>query len=264
MLRFYFEVACATYRRQLVYRWANVAGLLTNIFFATIASFLFIALFQARPHAAGFDTRQALQYIWAVQAMIMIVLPFGWFELMLSIRSGAVITDLNKPCDFCWYWFSREVGRDAYYLLFRAIPTYVAGMLLFQIGAPQSLTAWLSFLPCLMLGALLGIAYRFIYNAIAFWTLEGRAIGGLAQVIALFFTGSYIPIPLFPGWLRAIAAALPFNGLMNVPAEALLSKLNGLALAQNIGLQAIWLVALVALARLLTLTAQRRLVVQGG
>jgi viologen exporter family transport system permease protein len=36
MLRFYFEVARTAYRRQLIYRWANLAGLLTNIFFGAI------------------------------------------------------------------------------------------------------------------------------------------------------------------------------------------------------------------------------------
>ena len=57
----------------------------------------------------------------------MVVLPFSWWDLMQTIRTGEVVTDLSKPCDFYWYWFSREIGRDAYYLLFRAIPTYAIG-----------------------------------------------------------------------------------------------------------------------------------------
>ena len=40
-----------------------------------------------------------------------------------------------------------------------------------------------------------------------------------AQTIGLFFTGSYVPIPLFPTWLRTISDWLPFNGLMNIPTE---------------------------------------------
>ena len=46
---------------------------------------------------------------------------------------GEVVSDLSKPSDFFWYWFSRESGRNVYYLLFRCIPTYLAGMLLFGI-----------------------------------------------------------------------------------------------------------------------------------
>lgn len=264
MLRFYFEVARTAYRRQLIYRWANLAGLAANIFFGAIASYVYIALFQARPHAAGYDVHQTLAYIWAVQALVMVVIPFGWFDLMLTIRSGAVITDLSKPCDFCWYWFSREVGRDVYYLLFRAVPAYIAGMLLFGIGVPGSLATWLTFLPCLALGALLGIAFRFTYNVITFWVLEGRSIGNFAQAIALFFTGSYVPIPFFPAWLRTLTSWLPFNGLMNIPTQALLGKLDGATLLQSLAVQALWLIVLVWGARALTAVAQRRMIVQGG
>jgi ABC-2 type transport system permease protein len=126
MLRFYFEVARTAYRRQLIYRWANLAGLLTNIFFGAILSYVMIALFHARPVAAGYNVRDVLRYIWLVQAMVMIVLTFGWYDLMLTIRSGEVVSDLSKPCDFYWYWFSREMGRSAYYLLFRGLPTQPA------------------------------------------------------------------------------------------------------------------------------------------
>ncbi len=74
---------------------------------------------------------------------------------------------------------------------------------------------------------MIGIAYRFLYNVIAFWIIEARAVATLAAVIALFFTGSYVPLPFFPPGLRAFASWLPFNGLMNFPAELLVGKMTG-------------------------------------
>src|SRR5437773_12551225 len=97
MLRFYLEVARTAFRRQLIYRWANLAGLLTNIFFGSIFSYVVIALFAVRPHVVGYDVRDTLRYTWLVQSIVMIVLTFGWYDLMLTIRSGAVISDLSKP-----------------------------------------------------------------------------------------------------------------------------------------------------------------------
>ncbi len=264
MWRFYFEVARTAYRRQLIYRWANLAGLLTNIFFGAIFSYLLIALFHARPVAAGYDVQDALRYIWLVQAMVMVVLTFGWYELMLTIRSGEVVSDLSKPCDFYWYWFSREIGRSLYYLLFRGLPTYLAGMLLFGFGAPRDWKLWLAYAASLPLAAMIGIAYRFLFNIVAFWILEARAVGGLATAIALFFAGSYVPLPFFPSWLRTIATWLPFNGLMNVPAQIFLGKLTGEALLFGLGLQVLWVILLTLVVRSLTSVAARRVVVQGG
>ncbi len=264
MLHFYIEVARTAFRRQLIYRWANIAGILTNIFFATIFSYLIIALYHARPSTAGYNVTDTLRYTWLVQSMTMIVLPFSWYDLILSIRSGDVISDLSKPCDFYWYWFSREIGRDCYYLVFRSIPTYLAGMLLFGIGVSTNVGAILAFVLLLPFSAMLGIAYRYLYNVVAFWMTEARAVAVLAGTIALFFTGSFVPFPFFPAWVRAALVWLPFNGLMNLPAELFLNKLTANEVLLNVGCLLVWLIVLTILVRWITKTAARRVIVQGG
>src|SRR5260370_20351789 len=100
MLRFYVEVARTAFRRQLIYRWANLAGLTTNIFWGIIIRFVMIALFHARPSVGGFNVSDNLNYVWVVHAMIMIVLPFLWDHLILTIRSDLVVINPNKPYDF--------------------------------------------------------------------------------------------------------------------------------------------------------------------
>jgi ABC-2 type transport system permease protein len=263
--RFYLEVARTSFRRQLIYRWANLAGLLTNVFFGVIFSYVIIALYHARPEVNGYNVLETLRYTWLVQSMIMIVLTFGWYDLMLTIRSGAVISDMSKPCDFYWYWFSREFGRDVYYLLYRGIPTYLIGMLLFGLGMPGAWSSWLPFSLSLLLGAVFGIAYRMLYNAIAFWFLEARGISTLFVVVALFFTGSYVPIPLFPQWLLTITQWLPFNVLLNVPTEILMGKISGTgALLFEIVRQLGWVIIFTLFVRLLIRSAARRVIVQGG
>lgn len=264
MLRFYFEVARSAFRRQLIYRWANIAGLLTNIVFGIIFSYVMIALYHVRSSAGGYDLTDALRYVWLVQSMVMTVLTFGWYDLMLTIRSGEVVSDLSKPCDFYWYWFSREIGRSCYYLLYRGLPTYLTGMLLFGLGAPLSWQSWPAFLLSLAFGAMTGIAYRVLFNLAAFWILEARAVGTLATVIALIFTGNYVPLPFFPDWLRTIADWLPFSGLMSVPAQIFLGKLTGLELLLEFLRQVGWLLVLTLIARYTAARASRRVVAQGG
>jgi ABC-2 type transport system permease protein len=262
--RFYLHVALTAYRRQLVYRWANLAGLATNIFFGAIVSYVYIALFGARASTNGYDLRETLRYIWLVQASIMVVLPFGWFDLMLTIRTGEVVSDLAKPCDFVWYWFSREAGRDVYYVVFRALPTYAAGMLFFGIGAPTDGGTWLAFAVALTFAAAAGLAFRFLYNVIAFWVLETRSFGGFAQLLALFFGGSYVPVMFFPAWLKALVVWLPFGAMFNVPAQILDGKLTGTVLASALAGQVVWGIALTLACRAVTALAFRRVVAQGG
>ena len=264
MLRFYIEVARTAFRRQQIYRWANIAGLLTNIAFGIIFSYVMIALYRVRSSAGGYNLLDALRYVWLVQSLVMTVMTFGWYDLMLTIRSGEVVSDLSKPCDFYWYWFSREIGRSCYYLLYRGLPTYLAGMLLFGFGVPGDLWGWLAFALSLPLGAMLGIAYRVLFNLAAFWIIEARAVGTLATVIALIFTGNYVPLPFFPAWLRIFASWLPFSGLMNVPAQIFLGKLAGTGLLLEFLRQTGWLIVMTLLVRYVTTLATRRVVAQGG
>jgi ABC-2 type transport system permease protein len=264
MPRFYLEVARTAFRRQLIYRWANLAGLAANTFFGVVLSYVYLALYQSRPSAGGFTALDTLRYLWMMQAITMMVLTFGWYDLLLTIRSGDVIADLNKPCDFFWYWFSREAGRSAYYLIFRGLPTYAIGALLFGLGLPGGPSQWLAFAVTLLGGTALGITFRFLTNIAAFWIIEGRAAAGLLHTIALFCAGTYMPIAFFPSWLRFAADWLPFGGMLNVTGEVFTGRLVGAALVLAIVRQVLWIVALIALARALTAAATRRVVLQGG
>lgn len=264
MLRFYFEVARTAYRRQLIYRWANIAGLITNIFFGVVFSYVFIALYHTRSNVSGYNVLDTLRYTWLIQATIMIVMPFGWQDLMLTIRSGEVVSDLSKPFSLYWYWFSREFGRSVYYFIFRAVPIYLAGMLLFSLGMPGEPIFWLVYALVLAIGAMLGIAFRFLCNISSFWIIEARAVITLSEITALFFAGSYVPLPLLPSWLRAITDWLPFRGFLSLPAEILLGKLDGVALWWGVGRQLLWLVVLTGLVLLITEIATRRVTAQGG
>jgi len=82
--------------------------------------------------------------------------------------------------------------------------------------------------------------------------------------MALFFTGSYVPIPFFPHWLLAIIQWLPFNGLINVPAEILLGKISENALLFEFGRQMLWVLIMTLVVRIVIAAAAHRVVVQGG
>jgi ABC-2 type transport system permease protein len=264
MLRFYFEVARTAYRSQLIYRWANLAGLCANVFFGIVLCSIMIALYHTRPVTAGYTLRDTISYIWAAQALIMVTLPFGWQDLMLTIRTGEVISDLSKPCDFFLYWCSREIGRAVYYFLFRALPVYLIGTLLFGLEYSTNPLSWLLFFASLALGALSGTIYRVLLNLCAFWILEARAMITFGVTVAQFFAGNYLPIMFFPAWLYTLAIWLPFNGMINTPTQAFLGKLGGPALFSQLAIQLGWLLALAAFVRLITAIATRRVVVQGG
>jgi ABC-2 type transport system permease protein len=263
-MRLYYELAKRALKRQTAYRAANWAGFATNCFFGALRSYVFVALFSQRPDAAGYDLLDSLRYTWMTQGLLAFVFIWGWYDISTSIRTGQVASDLAKPFDYYAFWLSQDLGRAVYHFLFRTIPTYAVGMLLFGLGLPSDPIVWIGFLASLCCAELVSFAFRFLVNLSSFWLLDDRGVSMLANIFTTFFSGLLVPIAFFPDWLRAIAEVLPFQSVMYVPAAVFLGKLTGwslvLALAQQLG----WFVVLVLLGRALLAVATRRLVVQGG
>ena len=79
-----------------------------------------------------------------------------------------------------------------------------------------------------------------------------------------FFSGMYVPLPLFPEWLQPLLHALPFRGLVDVPFRLYLGHIDPRDTLAVLGPQLVWTGVLIVLGRVLLARGRRRLVVQGG
>jgi ABC-2 type transport system permease protein len=263
-MRVYYEVARRAFQRELVYRTRNLAGLFTNACFGYLRAVPLLAAFEGRPEIAGYGVADALTWNWVVQALIMVIALWGWWDVETTIRSGDVISDLARPFSFLGFWLARDYGRAAYYVLFRCLPILLVGQLFFGLRWPERAETWLWLTLSLVLAVAVSFAFRFMLNLTAFWTTDARGLGSLALIASTFFSGFLIPLSFFPDWLRAVTALLPFAGMIQTPADVFLERLDGAALAGALLLQVIWAVALLGAAQGLIALATRRVVIQGG
>jgi ABC-2 type transport system permease protein len=251
-------------QQQLAYRTANLAGLATNAFWGTLRSFLFLGLFRGREVAAGWSVHDAIDYVWATQALIMPVYFWAWWEIASTIRTGDVVSDLAKPVDYYAFWLSRDAGRAVYHTLFRWLPTTLLGVLLFGVRLPAHSSRWGWFSLSVALAVWLSFGLRFLYNVAAFWLLDQRGVGALVSISAIFLSGFLAPLNYFPEWAQAIVTWLPFAGMLQTPVEVFLGKLHGAPLASALGFQAAWALLLLVAGRLLLTLVVRKVIVQGG
>jgi ABC-2 type transport system permease protein len=264
----YSAVLGMAFRRQLAYRTANLAGLLTNSFFGLLRAYLFIALFSGDPQQtiSGYDLQAAATYTWVTQALIMVVSLWGWWDIEATIRTGDVVTDLARPFSYLGYWLARDYGRAAYFVLFRGFPTLVFGQLTLGGGLrwPDGPAMWLAFGLSLVLASTVSFAFRFLFNISAFWTIDARGMGGMLSAVVLFLGGFVVPLRFFPDWLQPLLLALPFAAIIQVPVDIFVGQLSGFAVLEALASQLIWALALVAVAQLVITQAVRRVSLQGG
>ncbi len=263
-LNVYLHIAVKSFQKHLAYRAANLAGIATNTFFGAIYVLIYTALFQGRGEVGGLDVRDTVTYAVLTQSLLMVMSAFGNRELSEAIIKGTIVGDLSRPVDFYLYWAALDLGRATYYLIFRGIPIFVIGLVLFHARLPADAVAWLKFAAALGVGMVVSFAFRFIANSLAFWTSDARGIIYLTNTVIMFFSGFIVPLNFFPAWLRVVTELLPFRALAHLPVNVYLNKLDGPALAAALGQQALWLVALVLAGRWVLGRMVRRVTLHGG
>ncbi|OOC56236.1 MULTISPECIES: ABC transporter permease [Nocardiopsis] len=265
------RVHCAVYarglRRYSTYRAATLAGILTNSVFGAISATVMLALFAARPQINGYDAGDAVTQVFVGQTLIAVVAVMGPpLELGERVRSGDVGTDLLRPVSLQGWWLSEDLGRATFQLVFRGVPTFAVGALLFDLVLPADPVRWAAVLVSAVLAVLVSFSLRYLYELAGFWIMDSRGIWAVAGLLGPVAAGMLLPLTLFPPALADVLRLLPWASMVQIPAEILLGKdtLPGGTALGGLALQAGWAAALLALGAWTTDRATRRVVVQGG
>jgi ABC-2 type transport system permease protein len=263
-MRLDWELARRGYRRYAAYPAATVAGVFTNTVFGFLRGYVLLALYEHRDVVGGYDASDTLTYVWLTQALIATVFIWGWQDLAVRIHSGDVAVDLARPVDPLRAGLSFDLGRAVYHALFRGVPPFIVGALVFDLTGPTNPAVWLAFAFSVAFAVGVSFAWRFLYNASAFWILHYRGPMVMAMLVANLFSGFIIPVAFFPDWLRTIAYATPFPAMIQTPIDVFVGKLDGVEVVYALAVQLAWLAGLLLVCRVAFAAGTRRLVVQGG
>jgi len=263
-MRLFWELAKLSFRLQLTYRAANLAGLATNFFFGLLRAAVLIALYDARPVVAGIPLEAAVTYTGLSQATIACLSFFGWWEVMTSVYSGDIASDLLKPLDYFTFWLAQDLGRAFASFLMRSVTIMLAYALVFDITLPQSVGQWLAVGAALTSSWMLSFVWRFLINLAAFWTPDARGVGRFAFGLSWFLSGFLMPLRFFPDWFVRLCNLTPFPSMVNTIVEVYLGVLTSPEIIRALLIQLLWIVLLFGACQLALRAGVRQLVIQGG
>jgi ABC-2 type transport system permease protein len=263
-VRLYSELAKKAFQRQVAYRGATLAGLVTNLFFGVLRVQIMAAVFGGRAEVADWSMQDVATYTGLTQALIAFVALWGWYDMVRSIKGGEVALDFTRPYDYQGYWLAQDAGRALYQLAARGLAMMGLFWLLYRISWPQGLDAWLLTLLSLAGAWLVSFGWRFLVSTTAFWATDAAGIARLGFFAMLFPSGFLVPLAFMPSWLAALCSATPFPSMINTPVTIYLGQVSNTEALQLLAVQLFWAVLLLALGRLATEAGRRKLVVQGG
>jgi ABC-2 type transport system permease protein len=261
---YFLKQVLFSFKLQATYRIAWVAGLATNLFFGLLRAAVLIALYNGQPEVNGLSIGAALTYVALTQGIIAFIYIFGTADVINSVYSGSIATDLLKPVPFFTYWLAQDLGRSLMNFFSRGLMLMLFFSLFFPVSLPQSLPHLLVIMLSLGLSWLVTFAYRFLVNLSAFWTPDARGVGRIFFILPQFLSGFFMPLRLLPDWFQKAANFTPFPSLINTPMEVYNGILKGTDLLQALFIQLLWFIALAALAQLVMRRGIRKLIIQGG
>ena len=262
----FWAIATRSFRRFSTYRIATVSGIFTNTVFGFIFCGVFLTLWEARPGLGGYEVADALTFVWLQQGLIM---PLGIFgasttvELGERVRSGAIAVDLYRPAHLMTWWLAVDAGRAGFQLIARGGVPLLVGALVFDLRFPTSAVQWAGVALAISLAVLVSFGLRYLVALSGFWITDSRGLENLATVLSLFFSGTILPLVVFPGLIGEIARATPWAATLQVPIDVWLGRNPG-GMAAAFAFQSLWIVLLVTAGRLATVLAMRKVVIQGG
>jgi ABC-2 type transport system permease protein len=263
----YLSLFKISFQRMMAYRAATLAGIATNFFFGLLRAYVFIAVFDASGKAiiGNYDMQDTITYTALTQALGMALAIITWnWDMMKTIQTGEIVSDLTKPFNFFNFWLARDLGRSVFLLIFRGSPIMFVYPFMFALTWPESVLQWLAFLLSILLAMMVSFGWRFLVNMTAFWLVDAIGVGRFAWLIMGFLSGFFIPVGFFPDWLKVLVSWTPFPSIVNTPIEVYLGIVNGEALGIALLTQVAWFSALSAAGLFLFSMGRRRLVIQGG
>ena len=90
---------------------------------------------------------------------------------------------------------------------------------------------------------LLGFAVMSAIGALAFFIDSTLAVADVWFGLFFVFSGYFVPIALFPAWLREAAEVLPFRSMLGLPVEILIGRLDRTATLHGLAIEWTWVAA---------------------
>lgn len=257
----YWKLFRAGIRQQSTYRLAMFGGLVANATFGFLKTVILGATVAASGGSiGGYGAAAMATYVWVGQGLLGSLNLTGRLDLTDRIKSGDVTTDFLRPLSIQAATVVAELGKAVFALVPRGLPSVLIGGLFVGFYLPTTATPWVAGTVSLLLGLVISQTTVYVLATGAFWLVEMRGLQTTYMVLSGFFAGLFVPIGLFPDWLRILAECTPFPSMMQYPIDIFVGRIG----PQYLLLQVFWLALTIAAGAWLTRLGRARLEVQGG
>jgi ABC-2 type transport system permease protein len=261
----YLSILLMAAQRTLAYRRTVLTNLVTSLIWLAASYYLWRAVFVSQAEIGDFDWVRMRTYILlAYSVNVLLSSSYSTFRVISIIRNGDIANELIRPFDFLLAQMSMSLGSALVEGLFSSLIAIGIGLAAFKAQLPASPLVALLFLVSVVLGFLTKFLINYLVALLCFWTKSSLGLIWAQTAVINILSGAMIPLEFFPAWLKNLTLVLPFQAIVNAPLSIYLGSVRGWAVLGTLGVQALWILLLLGLARVLWRPSLRALEIQGG
>lgn len=182
--------------------------------------------------------------------------------IMGEVRSGNVEMFMNKPTNYLTLSFYKVLGQGIFSFLFISVIGSIV-MVLF-VGVPNlNLSIFIpTFIITLLLGQILALFIYSLIGLMAFFIQDIRPIHWVVDKLVMILGGSYLPISMFPKFMKIMAFCSPF-GAINFASSTVYDSWNN-EFVIRIVLQLVWIAVFGLLLSYVYNKSKEKAMINGG
>ena len=263
-LRIYAGFVRVGFINTLAYRLRYYTGIFTYFVYVSVYYFIWKAIYANGAAIEGFDFSAMLTYVavgWIIRSFY-----FNNIDQDLSqqVAEGKLAMDLIKPVNIQLMYISQALGESIFRLVLLTAPTAAILLIVFPLKRPAGWINLAAFLVSVVLSFFVVAGINFAVGTLAIRLLSILGLLRAKYFLLELFSGLLIPISFFPHTFQTVLNFMPFQYISYVPLLIYLGKIQGLGLVSAIGIQLLWVFALLALGDVMWRWSSRKITIQGG
>jgi ABC-2 type transport system permease protein len=252
-------------RINLLNNLAYVGELTYRSIFMVVILYVFVQLWRVTfgvvgaDRIAGLSLSDTLWYLVMTETIMLSKIRFAG-KIAEEVRDGSLAYTIGRPYSYLLYHFFYGIGDT----LLRLVINFVAGSILVTLLiGPMPATNLPAVFVTVLLAVVLDFCITGMIGLMAFFTEDVDSFTLIYNKLLFILGGMMIPLDFFPGWLRDLSLALPFNYAIYAPAR-LFVQFDWGRWASVAAMQVVWIAVFAVALGLMFRWGMRRVSINGG
>lgn len=259
----YIEVAKKSFKKNLMYKFNYIVGLLDTI----LQIFVYVSIWKSLYN--GRDSVNGVSFIAVVTSFILSLAISNAFSIndlavQNKINDGSIVSDLIRPINFKLYMLFDNVGDILFKLIMNFIPAVIFCAFTIGISTASSIVNFILSILSILLGFFILYNISWLVSLTSFWIINVWSLSTIKNVFVNVLSGIMIPIWFMPSWIKEIIKYTPFDSIYYKPINIYLGKIGIEDIGSAFLSQLFWIIILVIIGEIIWRQAIKKIIVQGG